>query len=59
MRFEGWMLYDYAHENGSKGTSPAQPVCPNDGLEHPNCNWRATPREAHPVTAYEVVTGPS
>jgi hypothetical protein len=59
VRFDGWMLYDYMHEDGSKSTSPAQPVCPNDGQEHPNCNWRATPWEVHPVTAYKVVPKPS
>jgi hypothetical protein len=59
VRFEGWMLYDYMHEDGAKSTRPKQPVCPNDGKEHPGCNWRATPWEVHPVTAYTLVNGPS
>ncbi|HSP63723.1 MAG TPA: hypothetical protein VLQ90_12120 [Pyrinomonadaceae bacterium] len=58
VKFDGWMLYDFIHANASQSTSPNQPVCPNDGQQHPNCNWRATPWEVHPVTAYTVVTGP-
>ena len=58
VKFSGWMLYDFIHANASKSTSPTQPTCPNDGQQHPNCNWRATPWEVHPVTAYSVVTGP-
>jgi hypothetical protein len=59
VKFDGWMLYDYMHQNASKSTMPKQPVCPNDGKEHPNCNWRATPWEVHPVTSYKMVSGPS
>ncbi len=58
VKFSGWMLYDFIHANASQSTSPNQPVCPNDGQQHPNCNWRATPWEVHPVTAYTIVTGP-
>jgi hypothetical protein len=58
VKFEGWMLYDFIHANASQSTSPSNPVCPNDGQQHFGCNWRATPWEVHPVTAYTVVTGP-
>ena len=58
VKFDGWMLYDFIHANASQSTSPNQPACPNDGQQHPNCNWRATPWEVHPVTAYTVVPGP-
>ena len=58
VKFDGWMLYDFIHANASQSTSPNQPACPNDGQQHPNCNWRATPWEVHPVTAFTVVTGP-
>src|SRR5207245_3188638 len=58
VKFSGWMLYDFIHANASKSTSPNQPTCPNDGQMHPNCNWRATPWEVHPVTAYTIVSGP-
>jgi hypothetical protein len=47
VRFEGWMLYDYLHEDKSESTSPGT-----------SGNWRATPWEVHPVTAYKVVAGP-
>jgi hypothetical protein len=56
VKFSGWMLFDYIHENASQSTQPNQPVCANVGDK--NCNWRATPWEVHPVTAYEIVTGP-
>jgi hypothetical protein len=56
VKFSGWMLYDYIHENASQSTRPNQPVCANFGDK--NCNWRATPWEVHPVTAYEIVSGP-
>jgi hypothetical protein len=55
VRFEGWMLYDYIHANQSKTTAPTLSTCPDDGENHPNCNWRATPWEVHPVTKYTVV----
>ncbi len=58
VKFEGWMMYDFIHTNASQSTSPNNPVCPNDGVQHVGCNWRATPWEVHPVTAYMVVTGP-
>jgi hypothetical protein len=58
VKFSGWMLYDFIHANASQSTSPGNPVCPNDGQQHSGCNWRATPWEVHPVTAYTVVTGP-
>jgi hypothetical protein len=58
VKFSGWMLRDFIHANASQSTSPNQPVCPNDGQLHSNCNWRATPWEVHPVTAYTIVTGP-
>ncbi len=58
VKFTGWMLYDFVHANASQSTSPNQPVCPQDGREHSNCNWRATPWEVHPVTAYTVVNSP-
>ncbi|SRR5258707_1267871 len=58
VKFDGWMLYDFIHANASHSTSPTQPACPNDGQIHPNCNWRATPWEVHPVTAYTIVPGP-
>lgn len=58
VKFSGWMLYDFVHENASQSTSPGNPVCPNDGQQHSGCNWRATPWEVHPVTEYTVVTGP-
>lgn len=54
VRFEGWMLYDYIHADQSKTTMPNLPTCPDDGQEHPDCNWRATPWEVHPVTKYTV-----
>ncbi len=59
VKFEGWMLYDFMHENGSKSTQPKQKTCPNDGRMHSGCNWRATPWEVHPVTSYTVTTAPS
>jgi hypothetical protein len=58
VKFSGWMMYDFIHANASQSTSPANPVCPNDGQLHSGCNWRATPWEVHPVTAYTVVSGP-
>jgi hypothetical protein len=56
VKFDGWTLYDYFHENASKSINPNQKTCtmPNEK----NCNWRATPWEVHPVTAFTVVTGP-
>jgi hypothetical protein len=56
VKFSGWMLYDFIHEDASQSIRPNQPVCANFGDK--NCNWRATPWEVHPVTAYTVVTGP-
>jgi hypothetical protein len=58
VKFTGWMLYDFVHANASQSTSPSQPACPQDGQMHSNCNWRATPWEVHPVTAYAVVSAP-
>ena len=58
VKFSGWMLFDYIHANASQSTSPNNPVCPKDGKLHTGCNWRATPWEVHPVTAYTVVAGP-
>lgn len=58
VKFSGWMLFDFIHANASQSTSPGNPVCPNDGKLHSGCNWRATPWEVHPVTAYTKVTGP-
>jgi hypothetical protein len=58
VKFEGWMMYDFIHANASQSTSPGNPVCPKDGKQHSGCNWRATPWEVHPVTAYTVVSGP-
>jgi hypothetical protein len=58
VKFSGWMMFDFIHANASQSTSPANPVCPNDGQLHSGCNWRATPWEVHPVTAYTVVSGP-
>lgn len=58
VKFSGWMLFDFIHENASQSTAPGNPVCPNDGKLHSGCNWRATPWEVHPVTAYTVVSGP-
>ena len=57
-KFSGWMLRDFIHANASQTTAPGNPVCPNDGQQHSGCNWRATPWEVHPVTAYTVVTKP-
>jgi hypothetical protein len=45
--FRGWMLFDYFHADASESTSPHKPG-----------NWRATPWEVHPVTSYEVRSGP-
>ena len=56
VKFSGWMLYDFIHQDASQSTRPNQPVCANFGDK--NCNWRATPWELHPVTAYEIVPGP-
>jgi hypothetical protein len=56
VKFSGWMLYDFIHENAAQSTRPNQPVCANFGDK--NCNWRATPWEVHPVTSYEIVAGP-
>jgi len=56
VKFSGWMMYDFIHENASQSTRPNQPVCAHVG--DPNCNWRATPWEVHPVTAYEIVSRP-
>ena len=53
VKFSGWMLYDFIHENAAQSTRPNQPVCAHFG--DPKCNWRATPWEVHPVTAYEIV----
>ena len=58
VKFSGWMLFDYIHANASQSTSPGNPVCPRDGQLHKGCNWRATPWEVHPVTAYTIVSGP-
>ncbi len=56
VKFEGWMLFDYIHENASQSTAPGNPICVTEGQQ--NCNWRATPWEVHPVTAYTVVSAP-
>ena len=58
VKFEGWMMYDFIHENASQSTAPNNPGCPRNGQPPPHCNWRATPWEVHPVTAYTVVNGP-
>src|SRR5438132_14085112 len=58
VKFSGWMLFDFIHQDASQSTAPGNPVCPNDGKLHSGCNWRATPWEVHPVTAYTVVSGP-
>jgi hypothetical protein len=47
VRFRGWMMYDYIHVDASESTSPGKAG-----------NWRATPWEVHPVTSYEVLSGP-
>ncbi|PYS25577.1 MAG: hypothetical protein DMF72_01345 [Acidobacteria bacterium] len=56
IKFDGWTLYDSFHENASKSTNPNQKTCtvPNEK----KCNWRATPWEVHPVTAYTKVSAP-
>lgn len=56
VRFEGWMLYDRYHENAAQSTRPKQKICTKPNQK--KCNWRATPWEVHPVTKYEVVSGP-
>jgi len=56
VKFEGWMLYDYIHANAAQSTAPSNPVCVTEGQT--GCNWRATPWEVHPVTAYTVVPAP-
>lgn len=47
VKFEGYMMNDFVHANQSETTAPGN-----------SSNWRATPWEVHPVTAYTVVTGP-
>ena len=56
VKFEGWMLFDHIHADASQTTAPNNPVCVTEGQT--NCNWRATPWEVHPVTAYTVVPAP-
>lgn len=59
VKFSGWMMYDFIHEKESQSTAPRNPTCiDNDPNQKQPCNWRATPWEVHPVTAYAVVTGP-
>jgi hypothetical protein len=61
VRFAGWMLYDFIHQNESASTAaPGLPTC-NDNNPHQKkpCVWRGTPWEVHPVTAYQVVSGPA
>jgi hypothetical protein len=58
VKFSGWMMFDFIHQDASRSTAPGNPVCRNDGQQHSGCNWRATPWEVHPVTAYEIVSGP-
>ena len=58
VKFSGWMMFDFIHQDASQSTAPGNPACPNDGQQHSGCNWRATPWEVHPVTAYEIVSGP-
>jgi len=61
VKFEGWMMYDFIHQNESKSTAaPGTPVCnDNDPHQKKPCIWRGTPWEVHPVTAFTVVSGPS
>jgi len=47
VRFEGYMMSDSVHRNQSESTAPGNAS-----------NWRATPWEVHPVTAYAVVPAP-
>ena len=58
VKFSGWMMYDFIHANASQSTSPGNPVCPPGSTGQSGCNWRATPWEVHPVTAYTIVSGP-
>jgi len=53
VRFEGWMLYDYFHENAAKSTRPDQLTCTKP--KQKKCNWHAMSWEVHPVTKYTVV----
>jgi hypothetical protein len=56
VKFEGWMMFDFVHQNASQSTAPDNPPC--DRPLQTGCNWRATPWEVHPVTAYTIVSGP-
>jgi hypothetical protein len=47
VKFEGWMMFDYFHEDQSESTRPGN-----------ESNWRATAWEVHPVTSYTVLTEP-
>lgn len=47
VRFRGWLLYDEFHVTESESTNPGGAT-----------NWRATPWEVHPVTSFEVLSGP-
>jgi hypothetical protein len=47
VRFRGWLLYDEFHVNESESTNPGGAT-----------NWRATPWKVHPVTSFEVLSGP-
>lgn len=47
VRFRGWLIYDEFHVTESESTNPGGAT-----------NWRATPREVHPVTSFEVLSGP-
>ena len=43
VEIEGWMLYDFEHDNMAENTRPGNPK-----------NWRATAWEIHPVTGIKV-----
>jgi len=44
VRFEGWLLFDWEHDEESEHSRPGQPG-----------NWRATAWEVHPVTSIELL----
>ena len=59
VRFEGWMMFDYIHQQEAESTASGTPVCnDNDPHQKRPCVWRGTPWEVHPVTAYKVVPNP-
>ena len=59
VEFRGYMMEDFVHRKEAANTAaPGTPTC-TDSVNDPSpCVWRATTWEVHPVTSFQVVTGP-